>query len=153
MVFGRGSPDAECMSPASSATRAQSSAVVALSVLGGIQIVLGLFIAFAPGAFADTIGAFGARNDHLARDIATIYFALGAGLLVAVRRPSWRRPVLLVAIVQYGLHTVNHLADVADADPGWAGPFDVAILASTLLVIAWLWVAAAETTNVERDGP
>lgn len=33
-------------------------------VLGVVQLTLGLFIAFAPAAFADTIGGFGTRNDH-----------------------------------------------------------------------------------------
>lgn len=108
---------------------------LATSTLGAIQVALGVFIVAAPEAFADTIGGFGVRNDHLARDIATIYLALGIGLLIAVSRPSWRRPVLAVAIAQYGLHLVNHVIDIGDSDPGWVGPVDLGILAASLALL------------------
>lgn len=138
------------MSTESQTQRKNSIVVLAFTVLGGIQLVIALFIVFAPGAFADTIGGFGTRNDHLARDGASFYVALGVGLLAAVRRPSWRRAVLLVALVQTGLHAVNHVLDVGDADPGWAGPVDVAILSATVAILAWLWVAASRAPTPAR---
>lgn len=120
-------------------------------VLGGIQLTLGLFIALAPEAFADTIGGFGTRNDHLARDIATFYLALGVGLAAAAARPSWRRPILVVAIAQYVLHLVNHIADIGDSDPGWVGPFDVGILVVSLALFAAAWyVETADAEPVNR---
>lgn len=117
--------------------------------LGTIQLALGLFIGFAPGVFADTIGGFGTRNDHLARDISTFYLALGVGFAAAAARPAWRRPVLVVAIAQYGLHLINHIVDIADSDPGWVGPFDVGIIVVSLLLFATAWYA--ETADELSD--
>ena len=39
-------------------------------------------------------------------------------LLVAVARTSWQVPLLVFALLQYALHVINHLWDVADSDPG-----------------------------------
>jgi hypothetical protein len=114
-----------------------------LLAFGAGQLLLGLFIIVAPGAFADSLGAFGVRNDHLARDSATIYLALGFGLLVAAERPDWRVPVLALATVQYALHAVNHLVDIGDSDPGWIGPADVVLLAGGVVLLGWLWHAVS----------
>jgi hypothetical protein len=114
----------------------------ALLTLAAVQLGLGLFIAVAPGAFAESLGAFGERNDHLARDVATWYIALGVGLAAAADRPAWRAPVLLVALVHHVLHVINHLVDVADADPGWVGPLDVALLLVVTAILVVLLRAA-----------
>jgi hypothetical protein len=100
-----------------------------LLILGVGQLGLGALMALAPGAFFDALGDFGARNDHYLRDVATFYIALGVVLLVTVDRPAWRVPVLAFGALQYALHALNHLLDVADADPGWIGPFDFVSLA------------------------
>ena len=50
-------------------------------------------------------------------DLATFYLALGAVALVAVRRTSWRVPVLTLALIQYALHSLNHLIDIGDVRP------------------------------------
>jgi hypothetical protein len=36
--------------------------------------------------------------------------------------------------LQYGLHALNHLLDIGDADPGWVGPFDFITLAAVAAV-------------------
>ncbi len=59
-------------------------------------------------------------------------------MLVAVARPTWQVPLLTCALVQYGLHVLNHLWDVADGDPSWIGPANVVSLALIALVIGWL---------------
>jgi hypothetical protein len=64
------------------------------------QLALGLALWLAPGFFYDEIGPYGARNDHYMADLATFYLALGAVALVAVRRTSWRVPVLAFALIQ-----------------------------------------------------
>ena len=46
-------------------------------------------------------------------DVATWYLALSAAALIAVRSLSWRVPVLVLALIQYALHSLNHLIDVA----------------------------------------
>ena len=71
-------------------------------------------------------------------DVATWYLALGGALLVAVRRESWRVPVLALALGQYVLHSVNHLVDVGEADPSWLGPADFVSLTLGAVLLAWM---------------
>jgi uncharacterized protein DUF4345 len=112
---------------------------VLFGALAAGQVALGLLMVVAPKVFFDDIGPFGARNDHYIRDVSTFYLAFGAGLAVAVRRPSWRVPVIAVVAVQYVLHVVNHLVDISKADPGWLGPADAISLAATAALLLWLW--------------
>jgi len=109
-----------------------------LAAFGLVQLLLGVLLWFAPGFFHDQIGPFGARNDHYMGDVATFYLALAAVSLIAVRRSSWRLPVIAFALIQYALHTINHLVDVGEADPGWLGPFDFASLLLTTALLAWM---------------
>jgi UPF0716 family protein affecting phage T7 exclusion len=102
------------------------------------QLVLGALLWLAPGFFHDEIGPYGARNDHYMGDLATWYLALGAAVLVAVRRTSWRVPVLALALLQYALHSVNHLIDVGEADPEWLGPGNLVALVLTVLLLGWM---------------
>ena len=103
------------------------------------QLVLGLLLWAAPGFFHDEIGPFGPRNDHYMGDVATWYLALGAATLVAVRRESWRVPVLALALIQYALHSLNHLIDIGESDPRWIGPADFASLTLTTVLLAWMF--------------
>jgi hypothetical protein len=109
-----------------------------LIAFGAGQLVLGLLLWLAPGFFYDEIGPFGARNDHYMGDVASFYVALGAAVLVAVRRESWRVPVLAIALAQYALHSLNHLIDIGESDPSWIGPADFALLTLGALLVAWM---------------
>jgi hypothetical protein len=109
-----------------------------LLAFGLVQIVLGLALWLTPGTFFEEVGPYGVRNDHYMGDLATFYLALGAGSLMAVVRSAWRVPVLAVALVQYALHSVNHLIDVGDADPGWLGPANLIALAATTALLGWM---------------
>jgi hypothetical protein len=102
------------------------------------QLVLGLLLWITPSFFYDEIGPFGARNDHYMGDVATFYLALGASALVAVRRESWRVPVLTLALVQYALHSLNHLIDIGESDPAWIGPADFVLLTLGAVLVAWM---------------
>ena len=102
------------------------------------QVVLGLLLWLTPGFFYDEIGPYPPRNDHYMADIATFYLALGAAGLVAVRRVSWQVPVLALALVQYALHSVNHLIDIGDAEPSWLGPANFVSLVLTTVLLAWM---------------
>jgi hypothetical protein len=102
------------------------------------QLLLGLLLWLAPGFFFDEIGPYPPRNDHYMADLATFYLALGAVALVAVRRPSWRVPVLAFALVHYALHSLNHLIDIGEADPSWLGPANFASLLLTTLLLGWM---------------
>ena len=109
---------------------------LALTALGLGHLALGVWQIVSPDTFFRRIAAFGAQNDHLIRDVATLYLALGLALLAAARRPSWRVPVLFIAVIQYGLHFVNHVADIGDAEPAWIGPAD----AASLLIVGAVFV-------------
>jgi hypothetical protein len=116
----------------------------ALLLLAGVQLLLGAFLALAPSTFEDAIAPYGSgADDHFLRDIATFYLAVGAALLLAVRRPSWRVPVLFGVAIQYALHTVNHLIDIADTDPGWLGPFNFVSLLLITVLTGWVLAGAA----------
>ncbi len=116
----------------------------ALVSLGTLFVAQTAWMVVAPGSFFDAVGPFGARNDHYIRDMATWYGALGAAMLLLVARPTPARPgaagaLLLVALVQAALHTVNHVVDAGAADPGWVGVFDAATLAALTLGLVLLW--------------
>jgi hypothetical protein len=132
-----------------------SSAVVAgLLAFAGIQLGLALFMALAPHRFYVAIGPFGAGNDHYVRDVASYNAALGVGLLLAIRHASWRVPVLAIMTVQFALHSLNHLLDIADAHPGWVGYFDFFALAAATLQLAgltWMALAMARAPSVRHD--
>jgi hypothetical protein len=107
------------------------------------QLALGLVMTFAAGWFFRNVGPFGIRNDHYTRDNATMYLAFGVAGLVALRRPSWRFPVLAVFTLQAALHAVNHLYDIGRAHPKRDGPIDFALIALSAVVLGWLaWRAA-----------
>jgi hypothetical protein len=108
-----------------------------------LSIALALFMAIAPHVFYTSIGPFGTANDHYVRDVATFYAAAGVGLAVAVRRPSWRVPMLAVSTVQYALHAVNHLFSIGEAHPRWMGFFDFFALLVASVQLARLWCVAA----------
>ena len=109
-----------------------------IALLGVFHLALGTLMVLAPRTFFDEIAAYGAFNDHYIRDVASFYLALGVVLLVAVARTSWQVPLLVFALLQYALHLINHLWDVADSEPSWIGPVNVASLALIAVLIVWL---------------
>ena len=64
-------------------------------------------------------------------------------MLVAVRRVSWRVPVLFLVAVQYALHSLNHLLDVGEAHPGRLGPANLATLVAATVLLGWMLREAA----------
>lgn len=118
-----------------------------------LQIGLGLFMGFAPHAFYETVGPFGPANDHYVRDVATFYAAVGLGMALAVRRPSWRVPTLAVSTIQFALHSANHLLDIGTAHPRFVGYVDFAAIFAATLQLAWLWRAAAREAAESGAAP
>jgi len=112
------------------------------AALGVLSLVTALAMALDPSGFIEEVGGFGAVNEHLVRDLATYSAAVGVGLLVVWRVPSWRVPVLAFATLQTALHTVNHVFDADLADPGWKGWGTAALLAALTVVTGWLTLAA-----------
>jgi len=127
--------------------------VTSMVVLAAFNIGLAIFMAAAPHAFYKAIGPFGASNDHYVRDVATFYAAVGAGFAIAVRRVSWRVPVLAVSTIQFALHSVNHLVDIGKAHPAWTGYFDFFSLAATTVLLAWLLWLALEQERASQPEP
>jgi len=109
-----------------------------LIAFGAGQLVLGLLLWLTPGFFYDEIGPYPPRNDHYMADLATFYLALGAVALASVSRERWRVPVLTLALVQYGLHSLNHLIDIGDSDPSWLGPANFVSLLVTTVLLGWM---------------
>ena len=107
------------------------------------QLVLGLLLWLTPGFFFDEIGPYPPRNDHYMADVATFYLALGAASLVSVSRPSWRVPVLALALIQYALHSLNHLIDIDNAETSWLGPANFVSLLLTTVLLGWMYREAA----------
>jgi hypothetical protein len=109
---------------------------------GVYNLALGALMVGAPGLFFEVIGPFGERNDHYTRDTATFSLALGAITLIAVRRSSWRAPVLAVLAIQFTLHALNHLVDIDAARPAAAGPVDFALVTLGAVLASLLAVRA-----------
>jgi hypothetical protein len=111
----------------------------ALLIAFGVgQLILGLLLWLTPGFFYDEIGPYPPRNDHYMGDVATFYLALGAVALASVTRERWRIPVLVLALVQYALHSLNHLIDIGGAEPSWLGPANFASLVLTTILLGWM---------------
>src|SRR5579862_4814030 len=119
-----------------------------VAAFGAVEIALAIWMAVAPRSFFTSIGPFSGYNGHYIRDVATFEAGLGFGLLIAAREPSWRVPALAITLVQFALHSVNHLVDIGTSHPAWAGYFDFFALAGATLQLAWLLAAArAQTTR------
>ena len=114
---------------------------------GALHLAAGLFMAAAPRSFYDQVGTFPPFNAHYLRDLATWYVALGVALLLAARRPAWQLPLLVLAVIQYALHVVNHVVDIGDPQPAWKGPVTVVALA---LIGALLTAAARKAAAMQR---
>jgi hypothetical protein len=130
--------------------RPATALTAGIALFAVYQLGLAALMAFAPHYFFTNIGPFGVRNDHYIRDLATYNAAIGAALLVATRRRSWRVPLLAVVTLQFALHSLNHLIDINAAHPNWNGYFDFFSLAIATVVLAWLWRLAA---RVPDDAP
>jgi hypothetical protein len=111
------------------------------------QLVLGLLLWLTPGFFYDEIGPYPPRNDHYMGDVATFYLALGAVALASVSRARWRVPVLVFALIQYALHSLNHLIDIGGAEPDWLGPANFASLVLTTVLLGWMLTREREAVR------
>ncbi|MBP2455546.1 hypothetical protein [Mycolicibacterium lutetiense] len=117
-------------------TRTRRYPEVVLAVFGIYSVTLGLFMLFAPGAFFDTIGAFGVRNDHFILDNASFELPLGLMMLAALKWPRWRVPTLAFATAHWALHSLSHLIDTNHAAGSWVGWLEAAGLVVTTVLLA-----------------
>ena len=118
----------------------------ALIVIGAYHLGLGALMVLAPDTFFAEIGPFGVQNDHYIRDTATYNLAAAAVLFAAARLRSWRVPVLAFLVIQFALHSINHLVDIDEATPESLGVADfVGLLAGTVLLVVLLRLARRST--------
>jgi hypothetical protein len=115
-----------------------------LIIFGVSQLALGLWMVFDPSSFFDYVGGFGTQNDHYIRDVSTWQIAMGVVALIAAQRPRWRVPVLAFAVIQFTLHTINHVVDADEARLSTSGWGDVASLAVGIVLLAGLLRWSAE---------
>jgi predicted anti-sigma-YlaC factor YlaD len=121
---------------------------VTLFVFGLYSVLLGLFMIVVPGTFFDTVGNFGARNDHYIFDNASFELPLGLMMLAAARWPSWRVPALAFATLHWALHALSHIIDphhAAGESIGW-------LEAAGLVVTTALLAFALRTSVIEEKG-
>ncbi|MGV0849424.1 hypothetical protein [Mycolicibacterium phlei] len=115
---------------------------VTLVVFGVYALGVGMFMLFFPGAFFDTLGAFGVRNDHYIFDTATFEIPQGMMLLAAVRWVSWRVPALAFATLHWAMHAASHLTDPHHAAGDWIGWLEASGLVVTTVILAFALRAA-----------
>lgn len=121
-------------------------------VAASLRIVSAAFFAImvwmlvSPANFHANLAGFGDFNSHFIRDTGTFILPLAIVLWLAASHSSWRVPVLVTALIHNGLHLVNHIVDVANTDPAWQGPGNLAALA-VLQIALWRMFAVARTSN------
>jgi len=116
-----------------------------VGALGVVFVGLGAWAGAHSGSFTDVLADFGPENDHLVHDFGAASVAIGAALLVAALEPSWRTPVLAVAALWNGLHTVSHVVDLGDAGSTTVAVVEVVLLAGATAVLIALARSARPT--------
>ncbi len=116
---------------------------VLVAIIAAFHVALGLFQLFAPGAFFEHIGNYGAENTHYVGDVGSFTLGYGLALATAVRRPSWRVPVLWVGVLWYLVHAANHLVDVDEAISTARGWLDTLLILAGTLALAYVARLAA----------
>jgi hypothetical protein len=126
---------------------------VVLYVLGGIQLLNGLWITLSPTSFYDDfplgrgwVEALPSYNEHLMRDVGGLFLATGLVLVVA---GLWlERRVVMLALVSYLLfaipHTVYHLLNLEPYGTGDAIGNVIALGATVVLPVYLLVLLARE---------
>jgi hypothetical protein len=121
-----------------------------LVVLGVLNAASGALALIAPDTFFDQVGRYGAENSHYVGDVGAFVLAFGVAVLVAVRHPSWRVPVLALGALWYALHALNHAFDVGQARSDARGIFDTVYIGIGALLFAYLVWAAV---RLEQSNP
>jgi hypothetical protein len=113
----------------------------ALTVLGAVELGVGIAGFAAPHWFYETVVRIGGVNDHFARDVATLYIAFGFTMLIASRVRSWRLPVLALATFTNGLFAIVPLMSVNRSFSA-VGVIDLGLLFATLALLVVLFRTA-----------
>jgi hypothetical protein len=126
---------------------------VVLYVLGGIQLLNGIWITLSPTSFYDDfplgrgwVEALPAYNEHLMRDVGGLFMATGLVLVVA---GLWlERRVVMLALGSYLLfafpHTIYHLLNLEPYGTGDAIGNVIALGATVVLPVYLLVLLTRE---------
>ena len=114
---------------------------LALTVLGAVELVVGIGGFAAPHQMYDIVVRFGGVNDHFTRDVATLYVVFGLTMLIASRVRSWRLPVLSLAVFQNGLFAISPLMTV-NRSFSLVGVVDLALLFASLVLLVVMFRTA-----------
>jgi hypothetical protein len=127
---------------------------IGLIFFGALNLVTGALLLFAPDYFFDNIGPYGVENEHYLGDAGAFYLAIGTGLLVAVRRPSWRVPLLVVSAIWFGFHAINHAFDIDENNRSDArGIGDTALIAVGAAALAYMARVATRSEDAGQVRP
>jgi hypothetical protein len=129
----------------------ERSLQVVLALLGAINAVLGALALIAPDSFFDQIGRYGVENSHYVGDVGAFTLAYGLALLVAIRVPSWRVPVLALGAIWFGFHALNHAFDTGQARSEARGWGDTIAIAAGGLLLAYLARVSARLGGQARQ--
>jgi hypothetical protein len=135
-----------------------------LYVLGGIQLLNGIWITLSPTSFYDDfplgrgwVEALPSYNEHLMRDVGGLFMATGLVLVVA---GLWlERRVVMLALGSYLLfaipHTVYHLLNLEPYGTGDAIGNVIALGATVVLPVYLVVLLAREgaVTPSTKPGP
>jgi len=135
-----------------------------LYVLGGIQLLNGIWITLSPTSFYDDfplgrgwVEALPTYNEHLMRDVGGLFMATGLVLIVA---GLWlERRVVMLALGSYLLfaipHTVYHLLNLEPYGTGDAIGNVIALGATVVLPVYLVVLLAREgaVTPSTKPGP
>src|SRR5262249_12058208 len=88
--------------------------------------------------FFDQIGNYGVENSHYVGDVGAFVLAFGLSVLISIRLPSWRVPVLYLGAIWFGFHALNHLFDTGEAKSEARGWFDFAYIAAGGVLLFYL---------------
>jgi hypothetical protein len=130
----------------------ERSLQVALALIGVINAATGALALIAPDTFFDQIGTYGVENSHYVGDVGAFVLAYGIALLIAIRVPSWRVPVLALGAIYYGLHALNHVFDTGEARSEARGWGDTIGIAFGGLLLAYLARVSARLGGESRSG-
>jgi hypothetical protein len=122
---------------------------VALALIGVINVALGTLALIAPDTFFDQIGKYGVENSHYVGDVGAFVVAYGIGVLVSIRLPSWRVPVLYLGAIWFGFHALNHAFDTGEARSSARGWVDTAYIAALGLLLVYL---ARVSARLDAEG-
>lgn len=130
----------------------ERSLQVALALIGVINAATGALALIASDTFFDQIGSYGVENSHYVGDVGAFVLAYGIALLIAIRVPSWRVPVLALGAIYYGLHALNHVFDTGEARSEARGWGDTIAIAFGGLLLAYLARVSARLGGESRSG-